>query len=65
MEAIERLERFLEQKPNTLTRRESMCDVRRTIEYDLRVPPRIRTRRRGSVPAALDFDEYKKRRGFK
>ena len=65
MEAIERLERFLEQKPNTLTRRESMCDVRRVLEYELRVPPRVRSRRRGSVPERFDFERYKKSKKFK
>ena len=65
IEAIERMERFLQQTPNQLQRRESMGDVRRTLEYDLRVPPRVRTRRRGSVPPAFDFEDYKRRKGFK
>ena len=65
VDAIERLQKFVEQKPNKLSRRESMCDVRRVLEYELRVPPRVRSRRRGSVPERFDFERYKKSKKFK
>ena len=42
-----------------------MCDVRRVLEYELRVPPRVRSRRRGSVPERFDFERYKKSKKFK
>ena len=65
MESIERLEAFLAQKPNKLTRRESFVNVKKPVSPEFRVPTRVRRKRRNSLPGSMEFEAYKKEKFYK
>ncbi|XP_022099054.1 uncharacterized protein LOC110983798 isoform X2 [Acanthaster planci] len=55
---LDAIEAFLRQPPRRIHRSESLPKVKMPVPWVLRVPPRVRSRRRGSLPDLLDFDEY-------
>ncbi|XP_041358343.1 uncharacterized protein LOC121375146 isoform X3 [Gigantopelta aegis] len=63
MARIEAVEEFLRRPTRKIERSDSLHNVTRVIERELRVPSRIR-HHRWSVPNIFDFKEYKTKRGI-
>ncbi|XP_038063059.1 uncharacterized protein LOC119733763 isoform X2 [Patiria miniata] len=55
---LDAIEAFLMQRPRRIHRSESLPKIQMPVAWGLRVPPRVRSLRRGSLPDSLDFDEY-------
>ncbi|CAH1776552.1 unnamed protein product [Owenia fusiformis] len=65
MARLEQIERFLKIPARPLQRSMSLPRVRGPIEYELRVPPQVRRRERGSVPDIFNFSKYAMEKGAK
>ncbi|XP_071786267.1 uncharacterized protein [Asterias amurensis] len=55
---LNEIEAFLKQEPRKLSRAESLPKVKMPVPLQLRVPPKVRSHRRGSLPELLDFEEF-------
>ncbi|XP_072039506.1 uncharacterized protein [Amphiura filiformis] len=55
---LEEIEAFLKEKPTRITRRVSFAVKKMPVDYELRVPRKVRAIRRNSLPSDLDFQEF-------
>ncbi|PAA62172.1 hypothetical protein BOX15_Mlig000887g4 [Macrostomum lignano] len=67
MARIDAIERFLNEPANQLARRESLDSVKKPADWELRVPKRIRSTRRRSLPLNLrdDFPAWAAEHGYR
>ncbi|KAJ8298279.1 hypothetical protein KUTeg_024810, partial [Tegillarca granosa] len=64
MGRLDDIEKFLKTPPNILTRTESMEKIPTVVPRELRVPGRVRSKIRKSLPDILDFDSYSSKRSM-
>ncbi|XP_033743076.1 uncharacterized protein LOC117329299 isoform X6 [Pecten maximus] len=65
MARLDDIERFLRAPPKRLERSNSLTDITKPVERELRVPSKVRSRIRSSIPDLLNFDEYGKKKGLR
>ncbi|XP_021358969.1 uncharacterized protein LOC110454008, partial [Mizuhopecten yessoensis] len=64
MARLDDIEQFLRAPPKRLQRSHSLTNIAKPVEKELRVPSKVRSRIRSSIPDLLNFDDYGKKKGL-